>query len=135
MPEYLAWCRLTGRESRRAPRCTATARKTPWVALHERYPELWRDGFARIGAPSVSASEIELEALPAENALGKSARRLLLIQPWATVGGADKFNLDLIAQLRSRSWETTIVTTLDGDHSWLPQYTRLTPDVFALSHF
>ena len=85
--------------------------------------------------PSVSASEIELEALPAENALGKSARRLLLIQPWAAVGGADKFNLDLIAQLRSRSWETTIVTTLDGDHSWLPQYTRLTPDVFALSHF
>ena len=104
------------------------------VALRKRYPDLWRDGFPRIAPRSVSASEIELEALPAENALGKSARRLLLIQPWAAVGGADKFNLDFVAQLRSRSWETTIVTTLDGDHSWLPHYTRLTPDVFALSH-
>jgi glycosyltransferase involved in cell wall biosynthesis len=137
MPEYLAWYRLTGRESQRARWTTSdggSAQDAVRVALRKRYPELWRDGFPRIAPRSVSASEIELEALPAENALGKSARRLVLIQPWAAVGGADKFNLDLVAQLRSRSWETTIVTTLDGNHSWLPQYTRLTPDVFALSH-
>jgi glycosyltransferase involved in cell wall biosynthesis len=138
MPEYLAWYRVRGPESDGARGTTGdgcSARDAVRLALEERYPELWRDGFPRIPPPSVSGSEIELEAVPAENALEKSTRRLLLIQPWASVGGADKFNLDLIAQLRSRSWETTIVTTLDGDHSWLPEYTQLTPDVFALSHF
>ena len=136
VPQYLAWHRLTGPESDGARGATSGTQNDVRLALRERYPELWRDRFPPIGPPrSVSGSEIELEALPAENALGKPARRLLLIQPWAAVGGADKFNLDLIAQLRSRSWETTIVTTLDGDHSWLPRYTRLTPDVFALSHF
>ena len=34
-----------------------------------------------------------------------------------------------------RGWETSIVTTLDGDHSWLPRLRRLTPDVFAAPHF
>jgi glycosyltransferase involved in cell wall biosynthesis len=58
-----------------------------------------------------------------------------LMLPWTAVGGADKFNLDLIAQMNRHGWETSVVTTLDGDHAWLPQFTRLTPDVFALSHF
>ena len=80
-------------------------------------------------------AEVELDALPCRNPLGKERRRLLFIVPWAQVGGADKFNLDLIGQLNRRGWEVTVATTLTGDHSWLPELTRLTPDVFACSHF
>ena len=44
---------------------------------------------------------------------------LFLLVPWLTLGGADKFNLDLVAQLtRRHSWHITIVTTKIGDNSW-----------------
>jgi glycosyltransferase involved in cell wall biosynthesis len=60
---------------------------------------------------------------------------LLLIAPWLQVGGADKFNLDLLEQLCHHGWEVTIATTLKGDHSWLPLFTRYTPDIFILDNF
>lgn len=70
--------------------------------------------------------------LPAHNTLVKSRRRLLFLVPWVTTGGADKFTVDLVGELRARDWEVTLVTTLAGDNSWLPRVTRLTPDVFSL---
>ena len=60
--------------------------------------------------------------------LHKEKPRLLLIAPWLTMGGSDKFNLDLLGQLVRRGWEVTIVTTLSGEHPWLspvcPIYAR-----------
>lgn len=136
LPEYLAWQRLTGRGAERERWATwdrGEAQQAFRKSLRERYPELWRDGLPRVGP--VAAAEVELEALPTGNALAKGQRRLLLVLPWTAMGGADKFNFDLVTQLNRRGWETTIVTTLDGDHSWLPRFAGLTPDVFALSHF
>ena len=52
-----------------------------------------------------------------------------------TLGGADKFNLDLLGQLTGRGWEVTCATTLQGDHSWMPEFSGLTPDIFAMPHF
>ena len=73
--------------------------------------------------------------LPFANPLARGTRRLLLILPWLTMGGADKFNLRMIEQLSRRGWEVTVATTLEGDNGWLPQFTRLTPDVFVMPHF
>ena len=86
------------------------------------------------------------------NPLDKRRRRLLMIVPWLRMGGADRFNLDLLrylteqgidasvqaqgsdAQVTSHDpWEVTIATTLPG-HPWLPEFTALTPDVFCLDH-
>lgn len=67
--------------------------------------------------------------------LRKEKPRMLIIVPWLTVGGADKFNLDLIRQLVRAGWEVTVATTLKSDHPWLPHFCRHTPDVFALDHF
>ena len=39
-------------------------------------------------------------------------RRLLCLYPWMELGGADKFNLDMLAQLTARGWAATVVTTL-----------------------
>ena len=58
-----------------------------------------------------------------------------MLVPWLTIGGADKFNLDVVEQLTQRGWEITIATTLTGDHSWLPLFARYTPDIFMLHHF
>jgi len=67
-----------------------------------------------------------------ENGAQNGAPRLLLLAPWLAMGGADKFNLDLLAQLTRRGWAVTVVTTLPGDHSWLPHFARLTSDIVLL---
>ncbi len=76
----------------------------------------------------VKASDVLL------NPLVKRSQRLLMILPWLRMGGADRFNLDLVRFLTTRAaptWEVTIATTLSG-HPWLPEFTALTPDVFLL---
>ncbi|MGH8010772.1 MAG: glycosyltransferase family 4 protein, partial [Candidatus Binatia bacterium] len=75
------------------------------------------------------------DTLPWENSLRKDKPRLLMIVPWLTMGGADKFNLDVLEQLTRQGWEVTVATTLTADHSWLPAFARLTPDIFILQHF
>ena len=52
-------------------------------------------------------------------------RRLLCIYPWLTMGGADKFNLDMLSQLHQRDWEIEIVTTLANEHAWWQSFAAL----------
>jgi glycosyltransferase involved in cell wall biosynthesis len=54
-----------------------------------------------------------------------------MILPWLTMGGADKFNLDLVEQLTNRGYEITICTTRESDNSWLPHFAKLTPEIFT----
>jgi glycosyltransferase involved in cell wall biosynthesis len=75
------------------------------------------------------------DELPCENHLQKKGPRILMVVPWLTTGGADKFNLDLVEQLSQRGWEVTIATTVKGDHSWLPSFAHYTPDIFILNNF
>jgi glycosyltransferase involved in cell wall biosynthesis len=75
------------------------------------------------------------DELLCENRLQKDRPRILMIVPWLTTGGADKFNLDLVEQLNQRGWEITLATTIKGDCSWLPNFARHTPDIFILDHF
>lgn len=48
------------------------------------------------------------------------------------MGGADKFNLDLLTQLTRRGWQVCVATTLPSDHPWLPRFADCTPDIFLL---
>jgi len=65
----------------------------------------------------------------------EGTRRVLLIAPWLEVGGADRFNLDLISQLTGNGYEFTVVTTLRDEHPWLSKFAHVTPDVFCLHNF
>jgi glycosyltransferase involved in cell wall biosynthesis len=62
-------------------------------------------------------------------------KRLLLIAPWMEMGGADKFNLDLLARLSDRGYECSVVTTAWGEDAWMERFLALTPDVFSLRRF
>ncbi len=63
-------------------------------------------------------------------------RRLLMLAPHLEIGGADKFNLDLIACLqRDHAYEVSIITTRSSPHRWRENFERLTPDVFVLHTF
>ena len=136
IPEYLTWYLRRSEKSTRwsdwddGPRQRALLRT--W---RQRYPQLSRRRFPRVAVSVPSDRDVELERLPYENLLAKDKRRLLFIVPWTALGGADRFNLDLVAQLVRREWEITVITTLHGDHQWMPEFSALTPDVFACSHF
>ena len=103
--------------------------------LRRRYPGLWNGGFPRLEARQQFSSSAVLDRLPCENRLGKVKPRLLMILPWLTMGGADRFNLSLLKQLCGHGWEVTIATTLESDHSWQPEFAAHTPDIFVLHRF
>lgn len=62
-------------------------------------------------------------------------KHLLCLYPWLEIGGADKFNLDLLGCLRARGWRTTIVTTLPSRHPWRIQFERVTDEILDLAQF
>lgn len=82
-------------------------------------------------APRTPLAPIRHEALYA-NPLAKRSPRLLAVFPWMRMGGADKFNLDLVSQLTSRGWQVTIATTTGSINGWMPLFARHTPDIFVL---
>ena len=75
--------------------------------------------------------------VPFANRLGRGDRpRLLFLVPHFEMGGADKFNLDLVRELVVRHrYEVTVVATNRSDHPWKHLFEGLTPDVFALDRF
>jgi glycosyltransferase involved in cell wall biosynthesis len=106
IPEYLDWYRR---------RPTHTDRWKNWddgeeqrsfrAMLRQRYPQLWDNGFPQIQPRHHMPNDTVPDELPCGNWLQKDKPRLLMI------------------------------TTLDGDHSWLPHFARYTPDIFILHHF
>lgn len=76
-------------------------------------------------------------AFPIINPLAKKpgARRVLFVVPWVSIGGADKFNLDLVRTLSRHGCEFTIVTTCASDNPWVHEFAQVTPDIFMLPNF
>ena len=58
-----------------------------------------------------------------------------LLAPWLEMGGADKFNLDLIKGLDKSSYEVSILTTVPGMQEWGQVFRHVIPDVFNLPNF
>ncbi len=138
LPEFLDWYRRRDRQWESWENLSAQDRLGNFrQAMRRAYPALYAGGFPSI-APQWPRAFDTVPAEPAaHNLLAKPAgtRRILMILPWLTMGGADKFNLAVLRQLVQRGWEPTIATTLGGDHSWMPEFSRHTPDIFALPHF
>lgn len=51
-------------------------------------------------------------------------RRYVFFLPWLVMGGATKFNIDLIDELSAYGWEATVVSTLKATHDWLSDFSR-----------
>jgi glycosyltransferase involved in cell wall biosynthesis len=134
VPEYLNWYRRRPVHTDRWVNLGAEEREAFRENLRKRYPHLWNGGFPQMNIPDPAYAEVS-EEFPATNQLMKHGPRLLMLVPWLAIGGADKFNLDLVHQLVSRGWEISLATSQDGDYRWLPQFSRVTPDIFALPHF
>ena len=60
---------------------------------------------------------------------------LLCLFPWLTLGGADKFNLDLLAGLDKNKYEISIITTQKSDNPWIQEFRKITPEIYNLPNF
>src|SRR5579859_459409 len=103
--------------------------------MRRRYPALWqRGGFP---APQAPASPAVGEALPFTGSAPQAAAaaRILMLVPWFSLGGADRFNLSLAQQLTRRGCAVTLCATTAGPHPWLPAFTRHVTDYFLLPSF
>lgn len=142
IPEYLEWYRRREEVGQTWSNLACGARHKQFrEKMRETYPRLF-DEPGRFPAPSrrwhMPHDDVP-ERIEWANPLARLEQapsgggRLLAIVPWLRLGGADKFNLDSARQLRCRGWALSVATTLGG-HPWLPEFTRLTPDVFMLDH-
>ena len=103
--------------------------------LQRKFPALWKEPFPQI-PPVANAFGSQEAKLPFANRLKKERPRLILLVPHFELGGADKFNLDLIRQLQlERGYEITVVATRRSGNPWLHEFEALTPDVFVLNNF
>lgn len=136
LPEYCDWYRRrTDHSDRWSDWSGPTGLRKFQNQLRAKYPRLYREGVPPIERVLADPCTPVPDDLPFANPLQKTKPRLLLIVPWLTMGGADKFNLDLIQQLTQRGWEVSIVTTNGCEHVWMPEFAKLTPDIFALHNF
>lgn len=136
VPEFLAWYR---RRPTHSDRWTTWDDPEWWKRLRatfrQKYGKLWDGEFPQPQPQWHTPFAVIPEELPCQNLLSKAKPRVLLMVPWLTFGGAEKFNLDLIKQITQRGWEVSMVATLNADHVWFPQFSQYTPDVFILPHF
>jgi glycosyltransferase involved in cell wall biosynthesis len=136
IPEFMDWYRRREDHSDRWSNWDEGKRKESFrKRLRETHPKLYDGGFPRVAVPEVVPFGELAEEMPCRNALAADKRRVLLILPWLAMGGSDKFNLDLIAGLKERGFEISIVTTLSGESNWESEFARHTPDIFHLHRF
>jgi glycosyltransferase involved in cell wall biosynthesis len=60
---------------------------------------------------------------------------ILCLYPRLTVGGADKFNHDMLTSLASQGWRITIITTLPGPHPWRATFEHVCDDIIDLAFY
>jgi glycosyltransferase involved in cell wall biosynthesis len=85
--------------------------------------------------------EIRLSALPSYEPPARPnptpfSKNALFVVPHLEMGGADRFNLDLVSQLTRRfDWEVTVVSTRASGDPWLREFRTLTNEIFMLHRF
>lgn len=101
--------------------------------LRERYGNLWRERFPQ---PTPRPMAVPQSVVCASQSPGQPGeRRVLLIAPWLTLGGADRFNLNLTEQITRRGGHVTIATTVDSPDPWRAAFAAHTADIFSLPKF
>lgn len=65
----------------------------------------------------------------------KEKTNILFLFPHLEMGGADKFNLDLIAGLDREKYDCGIITTIKNTHTWQQRFRQVTPEIFNLANF
>lgn len=136
VPEFLDWYRRRESHNDRWSNWDGDKRQKAFLSeLKTLFPRVFKEGIPEIHVRDSGTWEILSDELPCPNLLTKDQRRILMIIPWMTMGGSDRFTLDLVQELTERGWQVSIVTTLHGENTWHHEFARFTPDIFILENF
>lgn len=136
IPEYLSWYRRKPAHGDRWSNWDGGDRQSAFhQCLRKKYTNAFGERFPKVQAKWHVPFEDALIEPAISNPLARDNPRVLMVLPWLRMGGADKWNLDLVTQLRSRGWDVSIVTTLRGEQTWLSEFARHTPDIFVMDRF
>jgi len=61
--------------------------------------------------------------------------QILMIIPWMTLRGADKYNLDFIKNINQEKFDVSIVTTERSENKWQQRFENYTDKIFNLPEF
>jgi len=134
IPEYLCRHRLRSnsrvRETARDP-----GRKQEFAELMEkRYGQVFKDGLPPTPeSPWPPTYPLINDHIPFVNRYPLDERQgVLFLWPWLMMGGADKFNLDLLRGLDQSRFQPYVVTTIKSENPWEDRFVELTPEIFHL---
>ena len=65
----------------------------------------------------------------------KDKLQMLMLLPFMAMGGADKFNLDVVKGLNKNNFEIGIITTLASHNNWQQLFRKHAADIFNLPDF
>jgi glycosyltransferase involved in cell wall biosynthesis len=133
--EFLDWYRRRIDHSDRWSDWTGRGEREMRREFRRRYPELSSGAFPTVTRGQAMPYAGVPDELPFANTLTKEQKRILLILPWMAMGGADKFNLDLMDQLAEQGYEISVATTLPDNYQWYRAFAARTPDLFILPNF
>lgn len=136
LPEYLMWYRKRTDSRFHQVMRSDSGHRDFEALIAKKYAGLDAD-FPNPTIRHPEAYETVSPEIPFDNVLTKpdDLRRILFLLPWMVTGGADKVNLDWIAALTQNGYEVSICATLESTHNWLPEFAKLTPDIFVLPNF
>jgi glycosyltransferase involved in cell wall biosynthesis len=139
IPEYLFYYRRSDNGDKWAVMKSKETLKNFSIQLRNKYEHILKEkGFPDKKLTGYQFAQPDLEDhLPVSIAKPKSGGpgHILFIFPWLEIGGADKFNLDLLKGLKKMGWEMTIACTLKSSHPWYDEFQKLTKDIFLLSNY
>lgn len=61
--------------------------------------------------------------------------KILMIIPWITMGGADKFNLDMLNYINKEKYEVIVIITEPNINQWRQKLEQCTKEVYDLTTF
>ncbi len=135
IPEYLDCYRRLDSGLLETSRKNTPEEKRVTNLIQSRYQSFFQNGLdnSEIKRDNFDVGQIRKQ-ITVKNPLkrDKESKRVLCFFPHLEVGGADKFNLDLVSLLTNRGYDFTIVTTLESTHPWYQYFYAITPDIFHL---
>ncbi|QLE45941.1 glycosyltransferase (plasmid) [Nostoc sp. C052] len=139
IPEYLDCYRRLDSGLLTTSRAKITEEKQVAGLIHSRYEYFFNKNYF----PDITIQQSDFPAhlsvsnIDVVNLLERdySTKHILCFFPHLEVGGADKFNIDLVTLLAARGYELSIVTTSKSEHPWHKYFYKVTADIFNLSNF
>jgi glycosyltransferase involved in cell wall biosynthesis len=131
IPEFLMYHRKV-----HGPGWNKSASQQSLSSLREKIEKHYASAIKKNGFPVSSFENYQFgnigNLLPVPGEKAQTAYTILCIFPWLKIGGADKFNLDLLKGLKRKGWKIVILTTLGTDHPWQEYFEEVTKEIFHL---